>query len=98
MKGVHYDVSAKVWKHQGGGGWFFISVDRDVSDEIRKLFKSEEEGWGRLKATAKINSFEWPTSIWFDTKLGVYLLPVKATIRKKANISEGDEIQVEIWI
>jgi hypothetical protein len=66
--------------------------------KLEKNLKSEEEGWGRLKATAKIGSTEWKTAIWFDTKLKTYLLPLKAQIRKFDNIEVGKPTTTYIWI
>lgn len=67
------------------GSWYFVSVPHELAKEIRNYLKSKEEGWGRLKATAKIGNTEWATAIWFDTKMNTYLLPIKAEIRKKKN-------------
>ena len=69
-----------------------------MSKEIRSILKFQEEGWGRLKAVAKIGKSEWKTAIWFDTKINTYLLPLKAEIRKKENISAEKEIDVTIWL
>ena len=66
--------------------------------EIRGLLKSEEEGWGRLKAKAQIGDSEWDTAIWFDTKMNTYLLPLKAGIRKKENIEAGRKLEIAVWI
>ncbi len=69
-----------------------------MSIEIRSALKSEEEGWGRLKAVAKIGNTEWKTAIWFDSKNETYLLPLKAEVRKKENIEVGKNIEVAIWL
>lgn len=69
-----------------------------MSKEIRNVLKSEEEGWGRLIATAKIGNSEWKTAIWFDTKMNTYLLPLKAEIRKKEFLEVGKEVKTFLWI
>ncbi len=97
-KGLAYNFTAKPWAYKGPNSWFFVSVPVDFSKEIRENLKSEEEGWGRLKATAKIGLTEWRTAIWFDTKMNTYLLPLKADIRKKEHIEVGQSIQVQIWV
>lgn len=95
---VKYQFTAKTWQHASPGGWHFISLPKEMSKEIRKYLQSEEEGWGRLKATAKIGDSEWNTAIWFDTKGNTYLLPLKAEIRKKECIEAGKNLEVIIWI
>ena len=98
IKGVKYSFKAAPWEYEGKGAWIFVSLPEKTSLEIRKHFKTEEEGWGRLKATAQIGNTEWKTAIWFDTKRNTYLLPLKAEVRKKENIREGKSIKVDVWI
>lgn len=96
--GVKYDFNSVCWQHSATGGWYFISLPQDLSIEIRELFGKHEEGWGRLKASAKIGSSEWKTSIWFDTKRNTYVLPLKAEIRKKERIELEDEVVASVWV
>jgi hypothetical protein len=95
---IKYEFIAEVWKHSSPGGWYFISLPKEFSSEIRENLKSEEEGWGRLKAIAKIGNCEWKTAIWFDTKRSTYLLPIKSEIRKSEKIENEREIQIMISI
>jgi hypothetical protein len=90
---IKYEFIAKPWQHTGPGGWHFASLPKELSKEIRNAFKSEEEGWGRLKAIAKIGKTEWNTAIWFDTKMNTYLLPLKAEIRKKELLETGKALK-----
>ena len=62
------------------------------------MLKMEETGWGRLKAVARIGNSEWKTAIWFDTNHRTYLLPVKAEIRKKENISLDLEMAITLSV
>lgn len=98
IKGVKYEFSAEPWRYNTSGGWYFVSLSNELSKEIRSTFQSEEEGWGRLKTTAKIGNSEWKTAIWFDSKTKSYLLPLKAAIRSKENIDVGEIIKVIVWI
>ncbi len=98
IKGIPYKFKAKVWRYDGPNGWYFVSLPKKISKEIRTLLKSEEEGWGRLKATAKIGETEWLTAIWFDTKQDTYLLPLKAEVRVKKGLGTDDLVEVSIWV
>ncbi len=95
---IKYEFSAKMWQHASTGGWHFVSFPQSISKEIRENLKWQEEGWGRMKALAKIEQFEWETAIWFDTNMDTYLLPVKAEVRKKFNLEINKMIKIEIWI
>ena len=95
---IKYTFTAIPWLHTPTGGWCFVSLPDDLSLEIRNLLKAQEEGWGRLKATAQIGSTTWATAIWFDTKKNTYLLPLKATIRKKEGVTVGEMVEVGVWM
>jgi hypothetical protein len=95
---IQYEFSGKSWQHPSPGGWYFVSLPKEMSQEIRNMLRSEEEGWGRLKAEAKIGKTEWKTAIWFDSKKDTYLLPLKAEIRRKENIEARNEIEVILWL
>lgn len=51
---IKYEFVSKIWQHKSPGGWYFVSLPLSMSAEIRKHLKWQEEGWGRLKAHAKI--------------------------------------------
>ena len=95
---IRYDFRGKIWQHSAEGGWFFVSLPKEIAKEIRENLKWQEEGWGRMKAQASIKGIEWDTAIWFDKKRGTYLLPLKAGIRKKAALKLGDTIAVSVFI
>jgi hypothetical protein len=97
-KGIEYKFTAKPFPYSEGTTWRFVSLPQKMSEEIRKNLKFQEEGWGRMKASAKIGASEWETAIWFDTKHKTYLLPLKAEIRKKENIEINKDVEITIWI
>ena len=88
------------YKEEDTCGWNFLFIPQDLAKEIRAMHKHQEEGWGRMKVTAKIGGSEWKTSIWFDMENDTYLLPVKAAIRKKENIemAVGNKVKATICI
>ena len=93
-KGFQYEFRAVPWLSE----WVFVSMPEEMAREIRDNLRCLEEGWGRMKATARVGGTEWRTAIWFDTKAGTYLMPIKSEIRKKERVEPGKEIEVTIWI
>jgi hypothetical protein len=93
---IQYHFSGNAYRHEFG--WYLISLPNDISEEIRTNFKSEEEGWGRLKASAKIGNTEWKTAIWYAAKNGCYLLPIKAEVRKKEKLNMDEVLHVIVFI
>ncbi len=95
---LQFKFSSKLWQVSSKGGWFFVSLPIEISDEIRTNFKKFEEGWGRLKAKAEVENEQWETAIWYDSKISTYLLPVKLEIRKKYNLVSEQIIQIIIYV
>lgn len=94
----HYSFQSAIWKYKGKGAWYFCSLSKEMSAEIRLLNKKLEQGWGRLKTKAMIGKTTWDTAIWYDTKQEAYLLPIKAEVRRKEKLESGKEIEINIWI
>jgi hypothetical protein len=92
-----YKFSATVWKYPGKGGWYFASLPKTVAKKIRQNHGLDEEGWGRLKTQVSLGDTTWNTSIWFDSKLDTYVLPIKADIRKKERIRRESKIQATLY-
>jgi hypothetical protein len=95
---INYRFSTKMWRHDSPGGWYFVSLPKKISKEIRENLKWQEEGWGRMKAFAQIEDLNWETAIWFDTKHDTYILPIKAGIRKKSKREINQIFEMNIWI
>ena len=95
---VEYSFTATVWQHSPPGGWYFVTVPQEISNEIREHFRDFEEGWGRLSVMAETGNAAWNTAIWFDTSHNKYLLPLKSEIRKKEKLGINQEIQIKILI
>lgn len=95
-----FNIKAKVWLYSSAAAsWHFVSVPKKESDYIRERFKSQKRGFGSIRVTVTIETVCWKTSIFPDSKkTGTYLLPLKAEVRKKANIAEGDTINFTIEI
>ncbi len=100
MKGkIEYQFTATIWRYSSPkGGWYFVSLPPEISKEIRENLKWQEEGWGRLKTSAKINTNEWETNLWFDTKMNTYLLPLKAEIRREEDLDIDKFVNITISI
>ncbi len=91
-----YEFKAKLWRHEGAAAWHFITLPADISVQIKTLAGRAMNAFGSLRINATIAKQAWKTSLFLDTKRGAFLLPVKADIRRKARVGDGDEIAVKI--
>lgn len=103
MPANQFKMKAKVWLYPGAqAAWHFLSLPKKQSSQIKKLFGDLSGGWGSLPVKVTIGQTTWQTSIFPtsakatagmpDKKRGAYLLPLKAEVRKKEKIAEGDMI------
>ena len=56
MTSLHYEFFAVPYRYSSSqemGGWTMVSLPKELSVEMRENFKWREEGWGRMKVTAR---------------------------------------------
>ena len=91
-------VTASIWLwSEGRGSWHFLTVLPEEAVEIRLASGTNgpRRGFGSVRVEASINGVAWRTSI-FPQKSGGYILPIKADVRRRAEISAGDEVTVSL--
>ncbi|HJV32402.1 MAG TPA: DUF1905 domain-containing protein [Patescibacteria group bacterium] len=94
-----YDLRAELWIYPGSvAAWHFITVPKKQGEDIRKRFGAKARGWRSLPVAVTIGATRWKTSIFPDSKAGSYLLPVKAAVRKKEKLMEGETIAFTLEI
>jgi hypothetical protein len=92
---VELDFRAPLWRWEGGkSAWFFITLPKEATAEIQKDGGHKLKPFGSVRVTARIGSTRWQTSLFPAPQLNSYLLPVKATVREKEQLREGDEVEV----
>lgn len=77
------------------GSWHFLTVPEQLSGEIRAHCFVEMRGFRSARVEARIGDVTWRTSV-FPMSSGGYFLPVKAEVRRKAEIAADDDVTVEI--
>lgn len=87
-----FTIKEKVWLYPGATPWHFVSVPKKQAAEIKKKFGDNARGFGSLPVLVTIGKTKWKTSIFPEKKTGEYLLPLKAEVRKKEGIMNGDAI------
>lgn len=94
-----YKLKAKLWIYPGvNTAWHFITINKPTSIEIKERFGKNARGFGSLPVLVRIGKTEWKTSIFPDSKSGTYILPVKAEVRKKEGLFEGDHVAFSITL
>ncbi|MEZ4087023.1 MAG: DUF1905 domain-containing protein [Candidatus Gracilibacteria bacterium] len=91
-------MKAKIWLWPGEAAWHFVTLPKKEGIYIKDSFGALSKGFGSLPVKVIIGETEWKTSIFPDKKSGSYVLPVKANVRKKEGIKEGDNVVFRIEI
>jgi hypothetical protein len=86
-----------IWKAEKGS-WHFLTVPAQQALEVRLESAGTPTGFGSVRVEACINGVRWRTSLFPDSKSGGYLLPIKADVRRKADIAAGDLLTAELCI
>jgi hypothetical protein len=94
-----YETKGKVWVYRAdaGGSWHFLHVDKKTSEMIKKNKKIHIR-FGSVRVKATLGKTSWETSLFPSSKDGVYLLPLKALVRKKEGVFEGDTVRINLQI
>jgi hypothetical protein len=89
-------VTAPLWLWTGeNGSWHFVTIPDEQSDEIRAHCLAAMRGFKSARVEVSIGDVTWQTSV-FPIKSGGYFLPVKAEVRRKADIAAGDEVTLTL--
>ncbi len=98
MTGSRYSFDAQVWEHDGPTAWFFLSLPELITDEIDERFGHRAAGFGSLRVEVRIGATTWRTSIFPDTKRGVFVLPIKKAVRVAEQLSDGAVTEVDLHV
>lgn len=105
LKYTQYEFESKVWLWPGdlpagkaGAPWHFVTLPKEMSEHITKMFGDRKRGWGSLPVTVTVGAAKWDTSVFPDTKIGSFILPLKAAVRKQEGIIADQQIKVMIEI
>ena len=80
------------------GSWHFMIIDTGAASQIRSASAGRSGGWGSVKVSAKLGKTQWQTSLFPHKQTSGYMLPLKADVRKREHVNEGDEIEVTLTV
>ena len=91
-----------IWKGKAADGkpspmnWHFLTITGDVAASIRAGAPGRSAAWGSVYVKVRLGGTAWATSVFPSKEAGGWLLPIKAAVRKKEGVGEGDEVTVEL--
>jgi len=98
MRSKKYKFESEVWLYPGETAvWHFITVPKEASQKIKEKHGANARGFGSLPVEVTIGKTTWRTSI-FPSKNGVYILPLKANVRRSEGIFDGDNVVLALTV
>ena len=95
-------VTAPVWlwraEPPAKGSWHFLTIAGEAATAIRTTAGGRSGGWGSVRVTATIGNTSWQTSLFPNKQQGGYMLPLKADVRRREEINEGDVVNATICV
>ena len=93
---VEFRFESTVIYWRGPAPFFYAPIPADELERLRPAAKAVTYGWGVVPVEATIGGVTFTTSLF--PKDGTFLLPIKAAVRRQAEITAGDTIAVEMRI
>jgi hypothetical protein len=93
---MEFEFSGKILFWRGPAPWYFVAVPAEQSGELKAISSFVTYGWGVIPVHARIGKTEWTTSLF--PKDGLYLVPLKASVRTAENLEEGDTVTVRLEV
>ena len=96
--------TAPLWQWQpreqrgDGGAWFFVTVPRELSEDIRDQLTGPPKGFGSVRVSVEAGESRWETSVFPDSDTGCFALPVKKAVRVAEQVDDGDELTVTLLV
>ncbi|MFZ5820352.1 MAG: DUF1905 domain-containing protein [Chloroflexota bacterium] len=91
---IEFNGTIIFWK--GPAPWFFVAVPELQSRDLKSISNLVTYGWGVIPVHVRIGRTEFETSLF--PKDGLYLVPIRASVRKAEKLSEGDKISVRLEV
>jgi hypothetical protein len=93
---VVLDFSGEIIHWRGPAPFHFVTVPDEESAAIEAVAPVVTYGWGVIPVKARIGSTEFATSLFPKGEL--YLVPVKAAVRKAERLELGDRVTVRLLL
>lgn len=93
-----FDAPLWQWEARRTDSWTFVSLPTDAADEILDVAGPIARGFGSLRVDVTIGRTAWRTSIFPDSKVGTYVLPIKRAVRTADGLQTGDVARVRITL
>ncbi len=90
------EFTGKIWYWRGPSPFHFVTVPEEQSSDLKAVSGIVTYGWGMIPVYAQIGETEWKTSLF--PKNGLYIVPIKDSVRKVEELGVDDEVTIRLKI
>ena len=90
------EFTAKIIFWRGPSPFYFVPIPAEESAAIKDISTMVTYGWGVIPVQVRIGKTTFKTSLF--PKDDLYLVPLKAAVRKAEDIDEDGEVTVQLDI
>ncbi len=90
------EFEGTIWFWKGPAPWYFVTVPAEQSRAIKAISGFVTYGWGVIPVEVQIGKTAWKTSLF--PKDGLYLVPIRASVRKAEQIAEGESVTIQLKV
>ncbi|MGC4107847.1 MAG: DUF1905 domain-containing protein [Thermomicrobiales bacterium] len=98
MAKLRYRFSGEVWVTGERVRLWFVSLPKEMSEEILDVVGVSLNPWGTVPVTATVDDFTWESSMFPRKDRGCYDLPLNAKVRQRLAPEEGQMLDITIDI
>jgi hypothetical protein len=88
------EFNGDIWYWKGPSPFYFVTVPAQQCLDLKAASKFVTYGWGMIPVKVQIGETEWKTSLF--PKDDLYIVPLKAIVRKAENLEEGDNVKLRL--
>jgi hypothetical protein len=93
-----YEVTAEVWRADGPGDRFFVTLPAEVADAVRARSGGSHHAVGSLPVSVELGRSVWSTSLYADAGSGSYVIAIKPDARRRELVREGQVVSLRFAI
>ena len=95
---LRYRFSGAVWVTGERVRLWFVSLPKEMSEEILDVVGVSLNPWGTVPVTATVGDVTWESSMFPRKDRGCYDLPLNAKVRQRLVPEEGQVLDITIDI
>lgn len=94
MLELSFETEIIHWR--GPSPFFFAPLPAKPAEEVQRLFRIVTYGWGMIPVEVAVGEVVFRTAMF--RKDGTYFLPLKDAVRRKASLTAGNRVAVEMTL